>query len=422
MLFNIVPKGIILEGISRDRLIRLVNPFKYGKIVSGDDFADREKETKQLFGDLKSGQNILLYSPRRYGKTSLIFRTLDLLKKDGVMTSYVDVYGCLTASDLMDKIIQETIVPAQRTLQRIGDFLREQFSDLRPEVTLNTDGSVSVSFKKEVQVQGTEKVLPKILDAPEKLAETKKKQLVIAFDEFQEITGMDGLDLEKSMRSSFQRHKNVTYLFAGSKQHVMEEIFGQERRPFYKFAKPFPLEKIPIKQFATFVASKFKETGISISPAIVDSVLHFTQGHPYLTQQLCHELWNISSEQKEAKEEDISTALNTILSQHGDYFSKIWDSLASSQKKIMTAIAEETQVRNIYSTHFITKHALVSASHVKKALHYLEKEALVEHSDGVYYIEDIFLREWIRVNLCSCAAGLSTSFTIQKSSSEGLSR
>ena len=217
------------------------------------------------------------------------------------MTSYIDLYGCVTVSDLLDKIIQETVVPAQGTLQRIGDFFKEQLSDLRPELTLNSSGGVSVSVKKEAQAQGPEKVLPKVLNTPEILAETKKKHLILAFDEFQEISDMDGLSLEKTMRSCFQRHKNVTYLFAGSKQHVMAEIFGQEKRPFYKFAKPFPLQKIPIPQFAAFILSKFKETGISISPAVVDSVLNLTEGHPYLTQQLCHELWNIGERGKSSK-------------------------------------------------------------------------------------------------------------------------
>ena len=141
----------------------VVNPFNYGKIVSGDNFADREKETKELFEDLKSGQNILLYSPRRYGKTSLILRTFDLLKKDGVMTSYIDLYGCVTVSDLLDKIIQETVVPAQGTLQKIGDFFKEQLSDLRPELTLNSSGGVSVSIKKRLKLKGLRKYYRKFL-------------------------------------------------------------------------------------------------------------------------------------------------------------------------------------------------------------------------------------------------------------------
>lgn len=379
------------------------NPFKYGKVVSGDDFADREKETRQLVEDLKSGQNILLFSPRRYGKTSLILRALDLLKQGDILTAYIDLYGCVTVSDLVDKLIQETVVPAQGTLQKVGDFLRENLSDLRPEITLNQDGSTSISFRKEVQSQGAEKVLSKVLDAPQKLAETKKKPLVVAFDEFQEITAMDGLGIEKTMRSSFQRQKNVTYIFAGSRQHIIDEIFGKEKRSFYKFTKPFPIGKISPEQFAGFILTKFKQTGISISLATVNSVLSFTEGHPYLTQQLCHELWNIGVEQKELKQEDISKAMKTILSQHGDYFSRIWDSLALNQKKLISAISQDIQVKNIYSTSFISKYDLISASHVKKALNYLEKETLIDHCYGTYYIEDVFLREWIRTSVCSCA-------------------
>jgi len=100
----------------------LGNPFKYGKIVSGNDFADREKETKQLVEDLKSGQNVLLYSPRRYGKTSLILRALDLLKQSDVLTSYIDLYGCVTVSDLVDKLIQGPYCPHKERYKKLEIF------------------------------------------------------------------------------------------------------------------------------------------------------------------------------------------------------------------------------------------------------------------------------------------------------------
>lgn len=379
------------------------NPFTYGKIVSGDDFADRAKECRELFEDLIGGQSVLLYSPRRYGKSSLIFRVLDQLKEKGILTSYIDVYGCVTLTDFIDKIFQGTVVPAQGSLQRISDFLKEQLSGLSPEVTLNSDGSISVSFKKEAIAQGTEKVLTKILDAPQKLAEAKKKRVVVAFDEFQEIAGLDGLGLEKAMRSSFQRHKGVTYLFAGSKQHIMTEMFGQERRPFYKFAKSFPLKNIPREGFSDFISDKFKRTGISVGSEVVQSILEFTQGQPYLTQQLCHELWSIGNERRKIiQEEDIKAALTTILSQHGDYFSGIWDTLPPSQKRLLTAIAEEKEVKNLYSIDFVSKYFLISSSHVRKAVQALEKAAIVDHSDGVYFIEDALFREWIETNKCAC--------------------
>lgn len=374
----------------------MANPFKYGKIVTEDDFADREKEVDQLVKDLTGGQNILLYSPRRYGKTSLIIRVLEMLQHKGVISSFIDLYGCISISDLIDKIVENTVIPAQGTLQKVGDFLRSKLSNLRPEITLNPDGSISVSYKMETQVIGEEKVLSQVLDAPEKLAEVKKKPMVVVFDEFQEISNMNGLKIEKTMRNHFQRHKNVTYVFSGSKQHLIDEIFGREKSAFYKFAKPFPLGKIPKKDFEQFIYRKFKDTGVSVDTEIIGSVLDFTDGHPYYTQQFCHELWNISNEAKEVRKEDLSDAIKAILEIHGAYFIRIWDSLALTQKKLLVALAQEGEVSTIYSSSFIKKYNLISASHVKKALESLEKEALIEKTNETYQISDVFLKEWIK--------------------------
>lgn len=375
------------------------NPFKYGGIVTGDDFADREEEIKQLVNDFTSGQHILLYSPRRYGKTSLIVRVLEVLQDKGVITSLIDLYGCISISDLVDEIIEKTVVPAQGTLKRIGKFLRTAFSNLRPELTLNPDGSISVSYKRETQVIGEEKVLSQILDAPEKLAEVKKKPVVVVFDEFQEISNINGLKIEKTMRSFFQRHKKVTYVFSGSKRHIMEEIFGKENRPFYRFAKPFPLGKIPKKHFAQFILRKFKETNVLIDPVTVDFILTFTDGHPYFTQQFCHELWNIASEAKKVKKGNLREAIGAILRMHSDFFIRIWDSLALTQKKLLVALAQEDKVLSIYSSSFIKKYDLISASHVKKAMDYFEKEGLVEKTNEAYHITDVFFKEWIKTKV-----------------------
>ena len=372
------------------------NPFKYGKVVTGDDFADREEEIKQLVKDLTSGQNIILYSPRRYGKTSLIIRVLEILNRKNFITSFIDLYGCTSISDLVDKIIEKTVVPSQGTLEKIGDFLRKYFSSLRPEITLNPDGSISVSYKKDAHTIGEEKVLSQVLDAPEKLAIVKKKPVIVVFDEFQEISNMNGLKIEKMMRNHFQHHKNVTYVFSGSKKHIMEEIFGEEKRPFYKFAKPFPLGKISKKDFAQFISRKFTETNISIDPSIIDSVLDFTDGHPYSTQQLCHELWDITSNKKKVENEDLNEAIKTILQMHSDYFIRIWDSLPPTQRRLLIAVAQEGEVSAIYSSFFIEKFNLVSASHVKKALDSLEKDGLIEKTKEGYHISDAFLNEWIK--------------------------
>jgi AAA+ ATPase superfamily predicted ATPase len=372
------------------------NPFKYGVIVTDEDFADRKKELKLLTEELANGQNILLYSYRRYGKSSLLAMVLELLKKRGLMTSMIDLYGCTSLSDFIDKLVEETVVPAYRTTDKIINFLKSNLSGLKTDVTINPDGSTTFSFKKEVESREPSDVLDRVLDAPEKLAEAKKKRVVIVFDEFQEIIKLNGKRLEDLMRTHFQRHKNVSYVFMGSKRHIMEQMFEDVKRPFYKFAKPIPLGKIPIQEFKEFILAKFEKGHIGIDPSIVDSILKLTNGHPYFTQQICHEVWNIVNGRKKVLENDVQEAIAVLLEIHNDLFERIWDSMYVPQRKLLIGLAKEDAVSAVYSTSFIKKYDLASASQVKRAIEPLLEDGTVEKEDDSYTIAEILFKEWIK--------------------------
>ena len=370
------------------------NPFKYGTIVTGEDFADRKEELQLLTRELTSGQNILLYSPRRYGKTSLMMMVLKELQKQNIITALVDIYGCLSLSDFIGKLVEKTVVPAYSTVDSMMIFLKSALSGFTPEVTVNPDGSIKLSYRKEAS-QIAEKDLSEVLEASEKLAKTKNKRLVVVFDEFQEIVNLDGTRVEHLMRTVFQHHKLVTYVFMGSKRHLLEQMFNGANRPFYKFAKPFPLGKIPVKEFGNFIRAKFEKTKISIDSSIVDSILKFTEGHPYFTQELCHEIWNLSCDRGHVEEDDVERAKTNILRMQNDLFVRMWDEMTIPQRKLLVAISEERQISAIYSTSFIEKYGLISSSHVLRSVNQLMTEGIIERTNGDYSIPDIFLREWV---------------------------
>lgn len=375
-----------------------MNPFKYGGIVSGNDFADRKTELSELIKELTSGQNMLLYSPRRYGKSSLAVAVLDQLQKNNFMTAFIDLYGCVSEADLANKLIEKTVIPAYDTTDKVLNFFKSSLSGVRPELTISSEGRVKVSFTRDPQTLG-EKELSEVLDVPEKLAKAKGKRLVVVFDEFQEIMSLDGIRLEKLMRASFQHHKLATYIFMGSKKHIIEQMFENVNGPFYRFAKPFPLGKIPVFEFKTFILSRFNKTQIRIDPATVDSILSFTEGHPYFTQQLCHELWNIACEKGAVGESDMKKAAENILSLYNDLFLRMWDSMTLPQRRLLIALSLENTTTLIYSLAWIKKYGLQSASHVKRAVSQLVKIGIVEKSDGNYYLPDIFFKEWIKTKM-----------------------
>lgn len=364
------------------------NPFKYGEPVTKEDFADRESECKELTHDLYSGQNIILYSPRRLGKTSLIMEIEQKLKKiPDVCTCYIDLFGILSQEDLAGRIVNGIMLsayPLRATLEKAVDTLLK----LVPVKIAAMKGEISLELifaRRSSQIQ-----LEEIFDLPQKVSSDKKKQVVVFFDEFQEINNVNGVRIEKLMRSKFQHHKNISYLFAGSKVSILREMFEDERRAFYKFGKITTIGNIPKEDFSRFIKSKFFQTGKKIDDECCETILKFTSCHPYITQQLCHELWYIT--EKNAEKEFIAKAVNNIIIKQKDTFETLWDSMkAKSQKALLIGLAKEPDA-NIYSREFIEKYSLASSAHVQKALRQLGKKRIVENGK----IADVFFQEWIK--------------------------
>lgn len=360
------------------------NPFKYGVEVTGEDFVDREKELMELQREVLSGKSIVLYSPRRLGKSSLLKELFRRIRGEAIPV-YVKLYGVESKQALAGKIAEEVITSTYTKIDRMKEALRF-LKELRPDLVLSPDGEVRLEIGKGVSARGLEEVL----DFPERMAEKRGTRIVMAFDEFQEIGMLNGIELEKLMKAKFEEHKHAAYVFAGSKRHLLHQIFADESRPLFKFARPMELGNVPKGEFSKFISRKFTSTGGSITGEVIDKVLEFTDGHPYFTQQLCHEMWYLSK--KASDPSVVERAINVILAHYGVEYERIWDGLRSgTQRRLMLGMARE-HGQNIYSTDFIVEYQLKTVAHVQKALKLLENRGLVEKGE----ITDLFLAEWLR--------------------------
>ncbi len=362
------------------------NPFQYGIVVTGDNFVNRDEEIKILYKELSSGKSIVLYSERRLGKTSLI---MEFIAQKGrkLIPVYIDLYGMTAKEKLAKQIVNQVINKCYTKLEKIKEALKDFFSYLRPKLIISPDGTLTIDVGVERKYK--EEELIEILDFPQKIAHRKKNRIVMIFDEFQEIAMMDGEEIEKLMRSRFQHHKNVSYLFAGSKKHLLHQIFEERTRAFFKFARPLQLGVISCEKFHPFIYDKFKLTGGKPSEHIINKILDYTKGHPYFTQYLCHEIWYITKSPK--NEEVIETALQNITAQQSVAYEHIWDELKSpNQRLLLIGIASENGYN--YSTEFIEKYRLKSQSHVEKSLKLLKNRGILDDHGNII---DIFFKEWI---------------------------
>lgn len=370
------------------------NPFLYGDIVQSPYFADREDEIHELQMDLSSGQNVLIFSPRRYGKSSLVLKVLNNLRASGLITIYVDLFWASSIEKFIKLYTTAIAIATATKFDGAIRFVKEHFPMIIPKVILKTETPLEVEFDFESSKRDQEQILNSLYDLPQKIAEKRKRRCVVAFDEFQEIIFLNA-DIERQLRSKIQHHDKVAYCFLGSKRHLLNELFQDKNKPLYKIAKSMPLNRIPSDKLQRFIQSRFKTGRININRGLVEEILDITLSHPYHTQQLCHELYNVCFPRKVITKDDITKAKQKCIHSQSYAYTTIWDGLSAKQRELILAIAS-TPRASIYSQDFINKYSLGASATVQRAADALEKKGLIDRENSNYVISDAFFGEWIK--------------------------
>lgn len=367
----------------------MANPFKLRGEVDLRSFCNRADEKRQLLLDMKNSQSVVLYSPRRYGKTWLIKTVLKDLKKEGLSTVYLDLFAIYSRQHFAEKYAREILTSLALSAQEMEDFCAEIFVGRNYRIFLSVQNKYSVEFS--VLPTDLNRFEEVIYNLPQTAAERFGKKLTVVFDEFQDINRLNGEQMEKVLRAYIQNHTRVGYLLAGSKRRLLVNMFTDERRPFYRSARLMPVGKIADTHWKDFVKRLFIQDKLEIEDGFIEDVLRITQGHPYYTQLAFYLIWNLSSEKRECS---LSILEEEMLSYQNDDFINIWDNLTLSRQLLLVALAREETVHP-YAGDYLLSHRLGSASNVQEAVRYLEREDIIERSEDVYRIVDPLFGQWI---------------------------
>ena len=372
------------------------NPFLYGSLALDEAFTDREREVAELRSDLLNGQDVVILAPRRYGKTSLVWRVQQDLLKKKVLVAQVDLMTTPTKERLAEKLAKTIHDDIASTLFRAREAAIGVFRGLRitPRVTLDPDDA-SVSFGFDVGHRGPDidATLERLLELPGELGADRKRRVVLVLDEFQEITDIDR-HLPRLMRAVFQRQPEVAHVYLGSKRHMLRRIFSDRNEPFWRSAKQMELGVIPPELFALYVVERFGATGKSIDGEAVARILELTHGHPYATQEVCYAVWEETAARRTASLAEVERGLTGVLHSEHAHFSLLWDGAASGQRLLLQALAAEPG--RPYTAAYRREHGLPAATNVQKALAALRRRELVATAkDGTVSIAEPFFAEWI---------------------------
>ncbi len=372
-----------------------VNPFRFGALALDEAFTDRGRERDGLVSDMRNGQDVVLYAPRRLGKSSLVWSAAQAAAAEGVLVAQVDLMTTPNkerlAAALAKGIFEEIASPLERAKEAaLAPFRHLQ---VQPTVTVEDDGSYAFSFRFGERASDIDATLERLLRLPGELAGGRGRRAALVMDEFQQVVDIDP-GLPNLMRSVFQQQPEIAHVYLGSRRHVMEKIFSDRNEPFWRSAKTIELGPIEPADFAPFLVRRFEATGRSVSARAVAAVLDHTAGHPYATQELCYFLWERTPAGAEAAEDLVPSALADALRSEHAHFSLLWEDCSTNQKLVLEALAREEG--RPFSAGYRRRFGLGPATNVQRALRTLERREIVAGDRGLYRIVEPFLADWLR--------------------------
>jgi hypothetical protein len=370
------------------------NPFIVNNYKSKDLFCDREEELQLMLRNCLNQTNMTLISQRRLGKTGLIFRLFDEIKVSypNIQTIYVDIF----ASDNIDgfiKLFAEAALSAIPEKSTLGKRLVNYIRSFRPLITYDTltgQPQMQISYQTAHEKEYTLHGIFDFLDG-------QNIPIVIAIDEFQQIREYPEQNIEALLRTYIQQCKNLTFIFSGSKKHIMADIFANERKPFYSSTTFVSLGKISEEPYAAFIRQLFGSGKRSITDEALRFVLDWTQRVTYYTQQLCHTLY--ANGKKTIGLAEVKSTCNQLLKQNEAIYLQYRQMLPDKQWNYLIAVAKEGGVRQITASDFLKRNKIAGASASRQMADALVEKGLL-HAEAtlegvVYSVDDIFFSHWL---------------------------
>ncbi|WP_434511203.1 AAA family ATPase [Desulfitobacterium sp. AusDCA] len=365
--------------------------FPLGGPVSEEDIVDREDFLISLETRLLECQSIMLAGPRRIGKTSLALEVIRRIKGKENYVAFVDLFRYNTKRELALALINaclENRSGISKTTTALKDGLKKITGAAKLTAKLQ---DLEVAFGLPGESKSDDDLFNYALELPEILAQKDKKHMVLVFDEFQEVIRIAGEDALKVMRSYFQVQQHVAYLFLGSKEGMMNTIFGDKKQAFYRFATILPIPSIPPEAWIEYISRKFQAQKITISDQVILEVLSLSGGHPQDTMLLCSEIYYslLEAGVNNLGLDFVRLGYERALSSLSPVFDELLDELGGigSTRRVLISLARGLRIYSGLSSN---------PNEVKRAVDVLIDKAIIEKSGrGAYHFVEPMLKEYL---------------------------
>ena len=371
--------------------------FVYGMSVEGDNFTDRVNETKRLKMDFENGINVILVSPRRIGKSSIVRKVMKEMTNPEIKIVFMDIYDCRSEYDFYNRFASELLKQTATKSEQVIENIRRFLVRLTPKIAFSPEPMSEFSLSLGITPQNYEP--EEILQLPETIGKAQGVHIVVCIDEFQQIGEMtDSLTIQKRLRGIWQHQRNVSYCLFGSKKHLMTKLFQNRRMPFYQFGEMMYLDKISTADWVPFICSRFESQGKQISEELAQRICETVEGNSSYVQQLA---WNVLAEtEKVATEQDFNLGVDALLAQCTALFEEQTKGLTGFQLNFLRALCDGVTT-DFSSKAILEGYNLGSKSNISRIKAALQDKEMIDFDKDSVYLEDPVFKIWCKRNIKS---------------------
>ena len=374
------------------KFVTMRKAFVYGMSVEGDNFTDRVNETKRLKMDFENGINVILVSPRRIGKSSIVRKVMNEIADPKIKTVFIDIYDCRNEYDFYNRFASELLKQTSSKTEQVIENIKRFLVRLTPKIAFSPDPMSEYSLSLGITPQNYQP--EEILQLPEVIGQAQDLHIVVCIDEFQQIGEMsDSLTIQKRLRGIWQHQRHVSYCLFGSKKHMMTKLFLNRKMPFYQFGEMMYLDKIPTADWVPFICSRFESQNKQISGELAQRICETVEGNSSYVQQLA---WNVLAEtEKVATEQDFCRGVDALLAQCSALFEEQLKGLTGFQINFLRALCDGVS-SDFGSKAILESYNLGSKSNISRIKTTLQDKEMIDFDKDGVYLEDPVFRIWFK--------------------------
>lgn len=366
--------------------------FVYGMSVEGENFTDRVKETKRLKMNMENGINVILVSPRRIGKSSIVRKVTKEITSSKIKTVFMDIYDCRSEYDFYNRFASELLKQTANKTGQVIENIKKFMVRLTPKISFSPEPMSEFSLSLGITPQNYKP--EEILQLPEIIGQAQGVHIVVCIDEFQQIGEMsDTLTIQKRLRGIWQHQRNVSYCLFGSKKHLMNKLFQNRRMPFYQFGEMMYLDKIPTEDWVPFICSRFESQDKKISAELARLICETVESNSSYVQQLA---WNVMAETgKVTTEEDFNRGVDALLAQCSALFEEQLKGLTGYQINFIRALCDGVS-SDFGSKAILETYNLGTKSNISRIKTALLSKEMIDFDKDNVFLEDPVFKIWFK--------------------------